>query len=72
AEHCFGDPAAGGLGLRRLFLTTAAGNAASCRVAERLGFSRVGTERRAYRLADGYDDTAVYDLLGTDLSHPSR
>jgi len=72
AEHCFGDPAAGGLGLRRLFLTTAAGNAASCRVAERVGFSRVGTERRAYRLADGHDDTAVYDLLGTDLSHPSR
>lgn len=54
----------GGLGLRRLYLMTAAGNTASRRLAERAGFRHVGTERSAAPTADGgWDDMTVYDRL---------
>lgn len=51
--------AAGGLGLRRLWLGVADGNAASEKVALRAGFERFGRARRAEVLGDG----SVTDLL---------
>ncbi len=54
----------GGLGARRLYLLTSARNAGSRRLAERVGFEHVGTERASAPVADGgYEDNALYDLL---------
>jgi RimJ/RimL family protein N-acetyltransferase len=54
-------------GLRRLYLMTAASNAASRRLAERAGFTHLGTERLGAPLGDGsFDDNCVYDRLATD------
>jgi RimJ/RimL family protein N-acetyltransferase len=54
----------GGLGVRRLYLLTAESNAASRRLAERVGFVHVGTERRSAPAAGGgFEDNALYDLL---------
>jgi RimJ/RimL family protein N-acetyltransferase len=67
AGHALGDPAAGGLGLRRLVLQAAAGNLASQVVAERAGFVRVGRARAAERLGDGaLDDLVLFDRLPSD------
>lgn len=64
ADWSMRGTADGGLGLRRLFLLTAASNTASRRVAERAGFVHVGTERSAAPVGDGgYDDNAIYDRL---------
>ena len=61
---CYAPVDAGGLGLTRLVVVTAATNTASRRLAEKAGFELVGTERRAFRLGDGtIDDQVVYDLL---------
>ncbi|MDP9444902.1 MAG: GNAT family N-acetyltransferase [Actinomycetota bacterium] len=65
--HGFAPESAGGLGLRRLDLTTAAGNTASRRVAEAAGFRPAGVDRLAYRLRDGYDDRVRYDLLADEV-----
>lgn len=55
------------LGCRRLYLRASAGNAGSVRVAERAGFSHVGTERSGSTLRDGeIEDLLVFDLLRTD------
>ena len=55
------------LGCRRLYLMASAGNTASRTVAERAGFSHVGTERSASVLRDGsVEDLLVFDLLATD------
>lgn len=57
----------GGLGVRRLYLLTAARNEASRRLAERAGFEHVGTERGSAPVADGgFEDSALYDLLRGD------
>ncbi len=65
--HAFRPTAEGGLGLRRLVLQAAAGNAASQHVAEANGFQRTAVERQAERLGDGsYDDLVGYDRLATD------
>ncbi|MGZ5400924.1 MAG: GNAT family N-acetyltransferase [Nocardioides sp.] len=57
----------GGLGVRRLYLLTAARNAGSRRVAERVGFHHVGTERASAPAAGGgFEDNALYDLLRDD------
>ena len=58
-------PAAdGGLGVRRIYLLTAESNDASRRLAERVGFVHVGTERRSAPSAGGgFEDNALYDLL---------
>jgi RimJ/RimL family protein N-acetyltransferase len=65
--HAFRPRTEGGLGLRRLVLKAAAGNAASQHVAETNGFHETGRERRAERLADGtFDDLVDYDLLADD------
>lgn len=54
------------LGLRRLSLYAAAGNAASNAVAVACGFTRTGTQHRAEPLGDGsFDDLHAYELLGT-------
>jgi RimJ/RimL family protein N-acetyltransferase len=66
-EHAFRPPPQGGLGLRRLELRAAAGNAASQHVAEANGFHRTGMRRQAERLGDGsWDDLVDYDLLASD------
>lgn len=66
ADHAF-RPAPGGLGLRRLFLLTAADNTPSRRLAERSGFHHVGTERAAAPKAGGtWADNALYDRLMDD------
>lgn len=53
-----------GLDLRRLSLLAAKGNAASNRIAEKVGFAQVGVERQAELLGDGsVDDLVCYDLL---------
>ena len=63
-----GSVADGGLGVRRLYLLTADRNRASRRLAERVGFRHVGTERDfgPGRAGDGYVDSALYDLLRGD------
>jgi RimJ/RimL family protein N-acetyltransferase len=66
-RHAFMPVADGGLGVRRLVLAHASGNAASQGVAVRNGFLPVGVERAAERLGDGtYADLHWYDLLATD------
>ena len=54
----------GGLGVRRLYLLTSYRNTASRRLAERVGFVHVGTERQSGPVAGGgFEDSALYDLL---------
>ena len=66
-RHAFAPKEDGGLGLRRLVLRAAAGNAASQHVAETNGFVRTGVQRQAERLGDGsYDDLVDYDLLASE------
>ncbi|MDQ4038260.1 MAG: GNAT family N-acetyltransferase [Actinomycetota bacterium] len=64
ADHALTPVAGGGLGLRRLQLLAAAGNAASAHIARSAGFVEVGRERQAELLGDGsYDDLLTFDLL---------
>ncbi|MDQ3715835.1 MAG: GNAT family N-acetyltransferase [Actinomycetota bacterium] len=66
-EHALTSTADGGLGLRRLTLLAAAGNAASAHIARRAGFTEVGRERQAELLGDGsYDDLLTFDVLLSD------
>jgi len=66
-RHAFAPVEDGGLGLRRLVLRAAAGNAASRHVAERNGFVQTGVQRQAELLGDGsYDDLVDYDLLAAE------
>jgi RimJ/RimL family protein N-acetyltransferase len=51
------------LGLHRLLVMHAADNPASGRVAQRLGFHRIGTERQAFRKNEKWHDLERYDLL---------
>ncbi len=68
-RHSFAPRDAGGLGLQRLALSTATGNAASHRVVEANGFTRVGYERRSLRLGDGsLADGVGYDLLAEEYA----
>ncbi len=61
----------GGLGLRRIGIRAAAGNAASRRVIEANGFVPVGRERLATRLRDGtMVDTECFDLLLEEYDGP--
>ena len=66
-DHAFTAEAAGGLGMRRLTLHAAAGNAASQQVARANGFAEFGRERQAELLGDGrYDDMLLFDLLAAE------
>lgn len=55
----------------RLTIRTAATNHAARRVAEAAGFHHTGTERECFSLATHLDDRVTYDLLRTDLPHPT-
>jgi RimJ/RimL family protein N-acetyltransferase len=54
-------------GIQRAWLTANTDNVASTRVAEKAGFRREGTLRRAAREDDGLHDLAVYSLLDDEL-----
>jgi RimJ/RimL family protein N-acetyltransferase len=54
-------------GIQRAWLNANTDNLASCRVAEKAGFQREGTLRRAGLEDDGLHDLAVFSLLDTDL-----
>ena len=60
------SPAQDGLGAWRLYLLTAASNAASRRVAERAGFTQVGMERDGDPVGEGFEESALYDRLRDD------
>ena len=63
-RHAFVAEEDGGLGLVRLGISAAEGNAASHRVIQANGFLPMGRERRALRLGDGsLVDCLYYDLL---------
>src|SRR5690348_15274318 len=54
-------------GIQRAWLTANTDNVASCRVAEKAGFHREGTLRRAGLEDDGLHDLAVFSLLNDEL-----
>lgn len=54
-------------GIQRAWLTANTDNVASVRVAEKAGFHREGTLRRAGLEADGLHDQAVFSLLDDEL-----
>jgi RimJ/RimL family protein N-acetyltransferase len=67
-RHAFVPVEDGGLGLPRVTVCAAAGNAASRHVGESVGFRLYGVERRGIMLGDGsFDDLARYDLLAEEL-----
>lgn len=53
-------------GLQRVWLTANTDNLASVRVAEKAGFHREGTLRRAAMEEDGLHDQALFSLLDSD------
>ncbi|MFJ5079724.1 GNAT family N-acetyltransferase [Streptomyces sp. NPDC088553] len=55
------------LGLHRLRLTHSVANAASCRVAEKAGYSFEGTMRSALLHADGWHDEHLHALVQGDI-----
>lgn len=54
-------------GIQRAWLTANTDNVASQRVAEKAGFRREGTLRRAGKEDDGLHDLAVYSLLDDEI-----
>jgi RimJ/RimL family protein N-acetyltransferase len=64
-RHAFIAVEDGGLGLHRVHATAAVDNVASCRVLERAGFTRTGTEHRSVLVRDGMHDGAAYELHTT-------
>jgi RimJ/RimL family protein N-acetyltransferase len=60
--------ALGPLGLVRLDLHASVSNAASMRVAERCGYVREGTLRKAWYRGPGREDLALYSLLAEDIA----
>jgi hypothetical protein len=69
SRHALLPEDVGGLGADRVLLRAADGNTASCRVAERAGFRRSGTDRRAELLRDGtVADLLRFDLVPDDLA----
>lgn len=70
-RHAFVPKEDGGLGLRRLHIIAAEGNAASRRVIEANGFVETGRMRQENPLRDGsYTDTVYYDLLLSEYPGP--
>jgi RimJ/RimL family protein N-acetyltransferase len=68
-RHGFTPADDGGLGLARLLVYAAAGNAASRHVIESNGFTEIGRERRSTLLRDGsLVDTSCYDQLVEEWS----
>jgi RimJ/RimL family protein N-acetyltransferase len=54
-------------GVQRAWLTANTDNVASAGVAEKAGFRRKGTLRRAWLEDDGLHDLAVFSLLDDEL-----
>ena len=54
-------------GLQRVQLSVNTGNRASLRVAQKAGFTREGTLRRAEREEDGLHDVAMFGLLDDEI-----
>jgi ribosomal-protein-serine acetyltransferase len=54
------------LDINRLQLKAGIGNAASCRIAEKLGFRLEGIERAGEKFSDRYIDLEVYGLIKKD------
>lgn len=72
-RHCFVPVEDGGLGLRRLRMLVADGNAASQHVIEANGFSPTGRLREEARRRDGsHRDLLHYDLLVSEYSPAKR
>ena len=63
--------ALGPAGLARLDLNASVANAASIRVAERCGYVREGTLRKAWFRGPAREDLAVFSLLQEDLAEQS-
>jgi ribosomal-protein-serine acetyltransferase len=57
------------LGLNRVEIRCATGNAKSCAIPERLGFTREGVAREAEWLYDRFVDQAVYGMLAREWKH---
>jgi RimJ/RimL family protein N-acetyltransferase len=56
-----------GLGMRRCFLSAAASNTASRRVAEAAGYTHITTEPQAFPVGENdFDDAVVYHVLATE------
>ncbi|MGH3876106.1 MAG: GNAT family N-acetyltransferase [Actinophytocola sp.] len=71
-EWAFRPVSAGGLGKRRLSLTTAASNKASRYAVEQVGFTHIGTEPESFTTGeDGFDDTATYHRLNPNWTPES-
>ncbi|MCV2487910.1 GNAT family N-acetyltransferase [Geodermatophilus sp. YIM 151500] len=66
ARRAFADPGDGGLGLHRLQAGTLPHNAASRRVLERNGFTRIGCAPRYLRIAGRWQDHVLYQLLAPE------
>jgi RimJ/RimL family protein N-acetyltransferase len=67
-RHAVLDVVEGGLGLPRVTLRAAAGNAASNAVAVGAGLTRTGVARCAERLRDGtLTDMVLYDALAHEV-----
>jgi len=62
-QDAYADPEAFDRGLRRLELEHSTLNPASCRVAEKAGFTLEGTRHGAARHADGHHDMHVHVRL---------
>jgi len=71
-EWAFRPVADGGLGKRRLSLTTAASNKASRHAVEQAGFTHIGTEPEAFTIGEeGFDDMAIYHRLNPNWTTAS-
>ncbi len=66
-EHAFTK-----MGMNRIQLKAATGNAKSCRVAERLGFTLEGVERDGELHARGFVNLNVFSLLATEFDADAR
>jgi ribosomal-protein-alanine N-acetyltransferase len=71
ARHAVIPVEEGGLGLRRVALRTASGNAVSQRVAEGAGFTPTGVDRMADEIDGSPVDTVRFDLLSGEVRVPS-
>lgn len=67
ATKRLGDWALNDLGLHRLRLCHSVANPASCRVAEKAGYSLEGTMRSALLHADGWHDEHLHALVQGDI-----
>jgi [ribosomal protein S5]-alanine N-acetyltransferase len=71
-ECAFADKKDGGLGLRRLSLSTAASNKASRYAAEKAGFTHVASQPESFPTGEsGFEDETIYALINPKWSELS-